>query len=183
MTTQPFTIAISPGHTPTNPGATRGNVTEYGLTSAIVGDMIYRLDKLGHIVHLIGSDSNQAQVDSINELDPDFGLELHFNASVRENWNGTMCLHAGAGQGVEIAEKIQKRLVSALGTKDRGTFKAHFHLDKSKPLIEMVRDTDCPFVVVEPLYFSNLQDFEKIDIPLISIALVNGCLDYWETVT
>ncbi len=175
-----FSIALSPGHTPTAPGATRGNVTEYGLSSAIIGDMIFRLSKLGHTAHLIGSNTNSAQVRRINKIAPDFGLELHFNASVREDWNGSMVLHAGSQRGVDLANAIQKSQIKALGTKNKGIHKAHYRLDRRKPIITIVRETACPFVVIEPLYLSNAQDFERIDVPGISIAIVSGCLNYWE---
>ena len=50
--------------------------------------------------------------------------------------------------------------------------------ESHKPIIEIVRKTNCPFIVVEPLYFSNDSDFEKIDIPLISTAIFEGCLAF-----
>jgi N-acetylmuramoyl-L-alanine amidase len=94
-----------------------------------------------------------------------------------------MTLHAGSQNGIALAGAINKRIFSALRTRDVGLFRAHYHLDRRKPIIEMVRNTACPFVVVEPLYLSNDADFEKIDIPSISIALVEGCIDYWEELT
>jgi N-acetylmuramoyl-L-alanine amidase len=178
-----FSVCLSPGHTPTNPGASRGPVTEYSLSSAIIGDMIFRLSKMGHIAHLIGSEDNIEQVKHINYVDPDFGLELHFNGHTDPAINGTMCLHAGAGRGVKLASAVNNRLVSMLGTHDKGCRKGHYRLDKTKPLIYMIRETNCPFILVEPLYLSNLDDFQKIDIPAISIAIVEGCVMYWEEVS
>lgn len=177
---KPFSVALSPAHTPTKPGATRGRVSEYGLSSAIIGDMIFRLDKLGHTAHLIGSGHNEDQVAIINRIDPDFGLELHFNGHTDDTVHGTMCLHAGAGRGVKLANHVNSRLVSILGTKNKGTRKGYYQLDPTQPLIHMIRETNCPFIVVEPLYLSNPSDFEKIDIPAISIAIVEGCVAYWE---
>lgn len=31
-------------------------------------------------------------------------------------------------------------------------------------------------------YFSNEKDFEKIDIPAISIGILNGILKYWDKI-
>ena len=91
-----------------------------------------------------------------------------------------MVLHAGSQRGMALALAIQKIQLQALGTKDAGIHKAHYQLDRRKPIITMVRDTACPFVVVEPLYLSNDEDFERVDVPGISIAIVRGCVEYWE---
>jgi hypothetical protein len=63
-----FKIALSPGHTATRQGASRGNITEYGLSAAIIGDLTFKLSKAGHVAHLIGSDSNADQVKNLNTL-------------------------------------------------------------------------------------------------------------------
>ena len=179
---KPFTAVFSPGHTPTAPGATRGNVTEYGLSSAIIGDMIFRLSKLGHTAHLIGSNTNSAQVRRINKIAPDFGLELHFNNMASQpDWNGTMCLYyPGSKKGYDLASTINQKIVRAIGTASRGLHPAHYQLNPKKKIITIVKRSNCPFIVVEPLYFSNADDFERIDIPAISIAIVRGCVEYWE---
>ncbi len=179
---KPFSICLSPGHTAENPGASRGVITEYGLSSAIIGDLIFRLDKAGHTAHLIGSDSNRNQVERINEIDPDFGLELHFNNSVRESWNGTMVLYSGSRKGRKLALKISNSISGLLGTKNKGAVIGNYRLDRRRPIIEIIRKTRCPFVVVEPLFLSNAQDFEKIDVPLISIAIMEGIYKYWEAI-
>lgn len=171
-------IALSPGHTPTSSGASRGVITEYGLSSAIIGDLTFRLDKLDHDPYLIGADSNRNQVEDINNINPDFGLELHFNASKGKGVHGTEVLHAGSKQGELLAGFIQNSLVSSLGTFDRGIVVGNYQLNKRKSIIEIIKNTNCPFVVVEPLFLSNNKDFEKIDIPLISISILNGIIKY-----
>ena len=177
-----FTIALSPGHTPRSPGASRGNITEYGLSAAIIGDLVFRLDKAGHTAHLIGSGSNAAQIARINALHPDFGLELHFNnMSTYPAWHGTECLHSGSISGLSLARDINNSLCSKLKTKNRGVHVGHYQLDKRKKIIDMIRLTNCPFVVVEPLFLSNDSDFQKIDIQLISIAIFEGVINYWES--
>jgi len=178
---KPITIALSPGHTPTAPGATRGNISEYSLSSAVIGDLIYRLSKRGHTAHLIGSNSNSHQVKRINKIAPDIGLELHFNnMSSQPDMNGTMCLHyPGSNQGVRLSSALTISLSRILNTINRGIWPAYYQLDPKNDVITIVRDTACPFVVVEPLYFSNDLDFEKIDIPALSIGLFDGIMEYW----
>ena len=176
-----FKIALSPGHTPNKPGATQGNITEYGLSMAVLGDLIFRLDKLGHQAWIIGADANTNQVKAINKLKPDFGLELHYNnMATKPEWNGSLVMHAGSKKGTELALCVLHSTVDVLGTRDRGIFKAHYQLDKRKELITIVKYTKCPFVVPEILFLSNPDDFEKIDITLISVGILRGILSYWE---
>jgi len=175
-----FKIALSMGHTPSSPGATRGNITEYGLTSAIIGDLAFRMDKLGHEAWIIGADTNKNQVKEINKLKPDFGLELHFNSFGKKEFQGTEVLHAGSKKGESLAIEIHNSVVDILDTNRRGTPVGHYQLNKRKPIIEIIRNTKCPFVVAEPLFLSNDSDFDKIDITLISVGILKGCLAYWE---
>jgi N-acetylmuramoyl-L-alanine amidase len=173
-------ICLSPAHTPTKPGATYNGVTEYGLSCAVIGDLIFRLDKAGHEAHLIGSDSNAVQVDWINNIDPDIGLELHFNASTSSKMNGTETLYSGSVAGGDLAFYINQSIVDLLRTRNRGIKIGYYQQDKTKPVIEIIRNTRCPFVVIEPLFLSNPSDFAKIDIGLISIAIFEGILRYGE---
>lgn len=171
-------LALVPGHTPESPGAKRGEISEYGLTSAIIGDLIFRLDKEGHEAILIGCGTNAEQAMDINGANVDFGLELHFNSHKDSSMRGTEVLHSGGPRGILLAEEIQKSLVRTLDTRDRGIVMGYYKLDKRAPLITIVRNTRCPFVVVEPLFLSNDKDFDKIDIQLISMALFEGVVNY-----
>jgi len=178
---KPFKIAISAGHTPSSPGASHEEITEYGLSSAVVGDLIYRLDKMGHEAWIVGADGNKNQVKAINKLNADFGFELHYNnMASKPAWNGSLVMHAGSEKGMGLAKCINKEVVDMLGTRDRGIFKAHYQLDKRKELITIVKYTKCPFVVVEPLFLSNPDDRKKIDITLLSVGILRGLLAYWE---
>ncbi|MBT4269232.1 MAG: N-acetylmuramoyl-L-alanine amidase [Deltaproteobacteria bacterium] len=171
-------IAISAPHTPSRPGAGFGIVTEYGLGSAVVGDLVFRLQKAGHEAWLIGAGNNRVQIADINKLGVDCGLELHFNSFSVADMSGTEVLHAGSKRGVSLAECIQKALLEKLRTKDRGIKMGHHRGDVRKPIIEMLKDTNCPFVVPEPLFLSNPDDYSRIDIPAISIALFEGLEGY-----
>lgn len=173
-------IALSPGHTPTAPGAKHGNITEYGLSCAVIGDLIFRLDKAGHEAHLIGSDSNRVQVEQINAINPEIGLELHFNASTSADMHGTETLYSGSLPGGELAFAVNTRIVDLLKTKNRGIKVGYYQQDRDKPVIEIIRKTCCPFVVIEPLFLSNPDDFARVDIQLISIAIFEGILRYRE---
>jgi len=177
---KPFKIAVSPGHTPSAPGATHGNITEYGLSMAVLGDLVFRLDKLGHQAWIIGAESNTMQARKINKMNPDFGFELHFNAHKNREVCGTEVLHSGSNKGQALASDLENSITNILGTKSRGIPIGHYQLNPKKPLITIIRKTVCPMVVVEPLFLSNPDDFEKIDITLISVGILRGLEAYWE---
>ena len=171
-------IALSAGHTPKRPGAKKGIISEYALTSAIVGDLIYRLEKSGNEAWIIGASTNSKQIEQINSLGCDCGLELHFNSFSSQEMHGTEVLHAGSKNGEKLAQCIQSKLIEKLKTKDRGVKLGHYQQNVRKPIISMLADTNCPFVVPEPLFLSNDDDLLKIDIQLISIALFEGFESY-----
>lgn len=176
---KPARIAISPGHTPTAPGATRGKITEYGLSCAVIGDLIFRLDKAGHEAHLIGSGDNRVQAEKINKIGTDFGLELHFNSFSDPTWNGTEVLYSGSQPGGKLAWDICHHISERIGTRNRGVKIGYYQGVKEKGLITIIKNTNCPFVVVEPLFLSNYDDFSRIDIAGISIAIFDGVTEYW----
>ncbi|MBU2514521.1 N-acetylmuramoyl-L-alanine amidase [bacterium] len=172
-------IALSAGHTPFRQGGETGMISEYGLTMVIIGDLVFRLQKAGHEAWIIGADSNLEQIKRINELDADCGLELHFNSHTGDKLNGTEVLHAGSEKGMLLAECVQKALVDRLGTKDLGIRLGHFQGNVTKPIIEMLKDTNCPFIVPEPLFLSNIFDLSRLDPAGIAIALFDGLITYF----
>jgi N-acetylmuramoyl-L-alanine amidase len=174
-------IAISAGHTPVDPGATTGINSEYGLTSEIVGRCVNLLSQRGYEVWLIGADSNAKQIEKINQLDADCGLELHFNSCSDPDVQGCETLYSGSQKGKSLAELIQKRLVSALKTADRGVKIGYYRQDRSQPVIPMLRLTNCPFVIPEPLFLSAAGDFSKLNTELVAKALCQGIEDFFKS--
>lgn len=171
-------IALSAGHTPNRPGAKMGIISEYSLTSAVIGDLIHRLQKAGHEAWIIGASTNTKQIQEINGLNCDCGLELHFNSFSTQEMHGTEVLHADSKNGRKLAQCIQSKLVEKLKTKDRGVKLGYYQQDTRKPIISILTDTNCPFVVPEPLFLSNNEDLLKIDIQLISISIFEGLESY-----
>lgn len=183
MKNKKFTTAVSPGHTALDQGAQRDHVTEYSLTCQIIGKFARIASEAGHICHLIGSGSNSQQIDWINDKGVDFGFELHFNnMASKPEWNGSLCMHAGSTKGITLAKYVNIKVANYLRTRNRGTFKGHHQLDIRNELIDIIKYTNCPFIVIEPCYLSNLEDFRKIDCDVIARSIFNGCLDYWEGV-
>lgn len=171
------TIAISAGHTPDRPGATKGNISEYSLTVAITGRICQILSEKGHYPWFIGADNNITQIAQINKINASCGLELHFNAFIDDKTQGTEVLHAGSKRGIELAQHIQNNLLDRLGTKNRGIKKGFYQGDYRKPMIEILTKTKCPFVIPEPLFLSNPEDFAKVNSQmreLVAIAICDG---------
>ena len=171
-------IALIPGHTAESQGASHGNITEYGLSSAVIGDLIFKLSKTEHTPILIGSGSNTWQAEQVNKSGADFGLELHFNSHAGVEMNGTETLHSGSKYDRKLAAWIQTHLCDLLKTKNRGIHIGHYQLDPKNKINTIIRKTNCPFVICEPLFLSNEKDREKIDIQLISTAIFEGILEY-----
>jgi N-acetylmuramoyl-L-alanine amidase len=171
-------IAISSGHLPNGQGAAIGRISEYGATSEVVGKTISILSKYGHEVWDIGSASNTEQVRRINALSPDIGLEIHLNSVSDPSVNGTEVLHSNSVKGISLAKCIQESLVDTLKTKDRGTRVGHYRGDPKYGLCEMIKNTVCPFVIVEPLFLSNIEDLSRLDCSLIAAGISLGIKEY-----
>jgi len=175
-----FTMVISPGHTAKSQGAQRNDISEYGLSCAIVGLVVFDLTKLGHVIHLIGSNSNKKQIERINCLNPDFGIEVHANANRNPYVNGSMCLHSSSDDSKALNFEINKSLVDTLNIGNLGIHFGNYQLDVNRKLIDILRFTKCPFSIIEPLHLSNDIDFSMIDIVKISKGITNGILHYWQ---
>jgi N-acetylmuramoyl-L-alanine amidase len=177
-----YTIAISAGHTPKHPGAQHENVSEYSLTTAIVGRCCQILSEKGHFPWLIGAGNNFDQIKRINEIQPACGFELHFNSFKTADMFGTETLHAGSTRGEKLAQFIQASLLDRLGTRNRGTKKGYYQGDWRNPIIDMLTKTNCPFVIPEPLFLSHPEDFSRLDSELIAVALCDGIEMYLQTI-
>jgi len=171
-------IVVVPGHTPEDPGRKVGVISEYGLTCELAGKIVRYLHQTGYEAHLIGSGSTTEQIVKINSLNADLGIELHFNGFSNEVMNGTEMLHAGSTMGVKLAKHLQDVLVGALGTKDRGVKKGHYRLDPANKVMPILRLTNCPFIIVEPLFLTNIKDLSRLDIDLIAHVIIDGIQNY-----
>lgn len=170
----PKTIAFSAGHTPKNPGAKIGNISEYSETTVIIGRCCQIMSRRGHLPYLIGAGDNKFQIEQINKRYPACGVELHFNSFTDDSMHGTEVLHAGSIKGTRLAQHVQNNIVNRLGTKNRGVIKGHYQGDWRTPIIDMLKYTNCPFIVPEPLFFSNPEDLTRLDHEAIATAICDG---------
>ena len=77
-------------------------------------------------------------------------LSIHANSAENAAGHGTEVYHyPGSIQGKRLASLLQARLVTEQGTADRGVKAANF---------QILRETDCPAVLVEVAFISNEAD-------------------------
>lgn len=145
-------IVINGGH---YPGVDSGAVGASGLQEA---DVVRNLmGKVANYIRAVGYEVLEIQVNELNQITDasnDFGAELfisiHCNAAENRDAKGTetFCYQLG-GAGEKLARCIQNQIVNSLGTVDRGIKTANF---------AVLRDTDCPAVLVETAFISNGDD-------------------------
>lgn len=87
--------------------------------------------------------------ETANEWGADVFVSIHCNA-FNESAHGTEVECYGAGEGARLAGNIQKQIVGALGTLDRGV--------KSMPYLLVLKYTDMPACLVEMAFIDNDDD-------------------------
>ncbi|MDZ5606111.1 N-acetylmuramoyl-L-alanine amidase [Bacillus pseudomycoides] len=187
-------IVIDPGHGGVDPGHEGVNMDE----SKIVLDTSLRVQKLFEqktpfTVLLTRETDVRPGTDAADSLKErvEFAQENHGDIFVSIHGNG----FDGSAQGTEtyyyrsatratnphvdesrmLAEKIQDRLVDALGTRDRGVKEGDFYV---------VRENTMPAVLTELGFVDNQIEGEKLSSPewrqRAAEAIYSGILDYYE---
>lgn len=145
-------IAVNGGH---YEGLDSGAVGTTGLHEANVTHRIMELVSY----YLQQADYETLQIyknelDQITEASNTFGADLfvsiHCNAAANTSAQGTetFCYQLG-GAGEKLAKCIQSQIIGTLGTVDRGIKEGNF---------AVIRDSDCPAVLVETAFISNFDD-------------------------
>lgn len=173
-------ICLDPGHSgPFEPGACSGGCTEAELTLRIARFTKEELELRGHEVRLTreGSIENSElawRAELSNSWSADLFLSIHCNSAERVDAEGTETYHyPRSTHGTWLACCIQFRLTDALLTEDRGVKIANF---------QVLRETDCPAVLIECGFISNPIDRAMLADPLeqwrIGAAIAEGVADY-----
>ena len=149
-------IVIDPGHSgPVEPGACAAGVQECEVVLAIAKLLAERLYEENHDVLLtrtgdINTDDLALRAELANANQADVFISIHANSADRKTAHGTEVYHyPGSVRGQLLAACIQARLVAELKTADRGVKEANF---------QVLRETDCPAVLVEVAFISNEAD-------------------------
>jgi len=145
-------IVINGGH---YPGVDSGAVGTSGLQEADVVRSL--MGKVANYIRAVGYDVLEIQenelyeiTDASNNFGADLFVSIHCNAADNRDAKGTetFCYQLG-GEGEKLAKCIQNQIVDSLGTVDRGIKTANF---------AVLRDTNCPAVLVETAFISNSDD-------------------------
>lgn len=151
-------VVIDAGHGGDATGTIYGPTEEKNLNL----DMAKRLDSLlavkGIRTYMIRSEDcnvdNFERVYIANKLNASLYLSIHVNAMDSGSYSGTMTLYcpsdSGGFTGLNFANIIQKNLLSALKTKNRGVI--------SRPDLIVLRETAMPASLAEIAFLSNKTD-------------------------
>lgn len=145
-------VTINGGH---YPGVDSGAVGASGLQEAdVVCDMMQRtaayLRDAGYEVLEVQEKQLYEITDASNNFEAELFVSIHCNAAVNTAATGTetYCYNFGT-EGEQLARCIQKQIVSRIGTADRGVKKNNYYV---------LRNTNCPAVLVETAFITNLCD-------------------------
>jgi len=124
------------------------------------------LDSLDHKI---------AQINALHKLTPvQLALEIHFNASPEHTAMGAECLYYRSKDGRRISAKgkafceIFQPLIEDFDGKYDGRPIKHFYT------LLFLRRTNCPAIIIEPLFLDNAQDAAIITTHDGRIRLVNA---------
>lgn len=187
-------IVIDPGHGGSDPGAcgydADGNVIlKEKEPNLYISMKLYELLKEKGFKVYVTRDSDVyvdliGRADMANELDADFFVSIHNNASENYDVRGTMVMYAYDTpkknmylSGKEMATIIQKHLVSAIEeTTDYGPMK--------NSALAVLKRTEMPAVIVEGLFVSNEKDrallMDNKTLDSIAEAVYDGILEITE---
>lgn len=146
-------VFINPGHAPNgnpDPGACGNGLRECDVTAS-VGKLVAKyLEAAGVGTRLLQSDSLSEVSSTANAWGSDLFVSIHCNSAASDRATGTetFCYYEST-KGRVLASCIQRQIVDAVGTVDRGVKEAGFHV---------IRATDCPAVLVELAFINNPTD-------------------------
>lgn len=152
-------IFINPGHggLPHDPGAIgpAGN-KESEVNARIAEAAAERLKAAGHKVVLYQQQRKLADVTvKANKSKADLFVSIHCNAAANTDARGTETwYYTGCPHGRAAAVSIQREVVEALGSRNRGV--------KSSRSLYVLRKTIMPAVLVEVGFISNKEEEKEI---------------------
>lgn len=175
-------VFLNPGHAPNghpDPGAVNEEtgLCESDVALAVGKSAASYLNAAGVETELLQSDSLEEICEAANTSDANIFVSIHCNAAEAEEANGTetwAC--AGSYRGGMLANCIQRELVDALGTTDRGVKIATPGVNG----LYVLTNTDMPAVLIELAFITNPSDEEILahDQDALARAVARGVTDY-----
>ena len=175
-------VFLNPGHAPNghpDPGAVNEEtgLRESDVALAVGKSAASYLNAAGVETELLQSDSLEEICEAANTSDANIFVSIHCNAAEAEEANGTetwAC--AGSYRGGMLANCIQRELVDALGTTDRGVKIATPGVNG----LYVLTNTDMPAVLIELAFITNPRDENILahDQDALARAVAWGVTDY-----
>lgn len=175
-------VFLNPGHAPNgnpDPGAVNETtgLRECDVAKNVADKVEYYLNAAGVATEELQSDSLGEVCRTANDSGADIFISVHCNAADAESANGTetwAC--AGSYRGSILADCIQKQIVEALGTTDRGVKIATPGING----LYVLSNTAMPAVLVELAFISNVSDEQLLADAQddFARAIARGITDY-----
>lgn len=175
-------VFLNPGHAPNghpDPGAVNEEtgLRESDVALAVGKSAASYLNAAGVETELLQSNSLEEICEAANTSDADIFVSIHCNAAEAEEANGTetwAC--AGSYRGGMLANCIQRELVDALGTTDRGVKIATPGVNG----LYVLTNTDMPAVLIELAFITHPGDEEILAYAqdALARAVARGVTDY-----
>ena len=141
-------IFINPGHCiNVDDGAVGYGLTEAEVAMRIAKRVSHYLAAVDYSTKVFQYDGLEEIVDVANYWDAELFVSIHCNA-YDGNTQGTETFYNSV-EGEKLAQAIQNKIVSNLGTVDRGVKSANFFV---------IRYTKCPAVLIETAFIDNYHD-------------------------
>ncbi|MBS4178101.1 N-acetylmuramoyl-L-alanine amidase [Lederbergia citrea] len=154
------TIVLDPGHGGKDPGAVGNSLAEKEIVLDIAKRVNSKLNEsLANVVMTRETDvflELQDRVKLAEKSGADIFVSIHVNSFSSPSANGTETYYDktyAPKESRELAEEIQKELLKALGTTDRGVKESGFYVIKNNKM---------PSVLIEIAFISNGNDAKKL---------------------
>lgn len=172
---------IDPGHSgPVEPGACAAGVHEADINLAVARFLDAEMKLRGWDAELtrngpVGDQELDWRCDKANDGEANVFISIHCNSCANTDAEGTeTCYFPGSSKGLALAETVQRYLVDALLTEDRGVKEKNFYV---------LRKTVCPAILVELAFLSNAVDRQMLTDPLeqwrAAAAIATGVEKYF----
>lgn len=147
-------ICINAGHCPgLDSGAVGTYLQEANVTKEIAEIVCADLQAVGYEALFVQENELYDITDASNAFGADAFVSIHCNAATNTEAKGTETFAYSSGSaGDKLANHIQSQLIKSLGMVDRGVKYANYYV---------LKYTDCPAVLVETAFISNVED-EKL---------------------
>ncbi|UIN49815.1 cell wall-binding repeat-containing protein [Bacillus safensis] len=176
------TIFIDPGHGAQDAGAIGNGLLEKNINLEVALKLRSRLHQAGALIVMSRTsdtfDSLQTRVSKGAQASADIFISIHANANDNSGANGTETYYDttnAAAHSIKLAQKVQPRMVSALGTKDRGVKTAGFYVIKYSRMPSILLETG---FVTSPIDASILKSTTAKD--RLASGITTGVSNYFD---